>query len=55
MANTSLFISGEPIYLGLRLTAIPLKSLESMLISVGVMAFLIAMVTPTWLFSIVLE
>ncbi len=32
-----------------RLTAIPLKSLESMLISIGVMAFLIAMVTPTWL------
>ncbi|MEC8407382.1 MAG: hypothetical protein VXZ14_02350 [Bacteroidota bacterium] len=32
-----------------RFTAIPLKSLESMLISVGVMAFLIAMITPTWL------
>ena len=32
-----------------RFTAIPLKSLESMLISVGVIAFLIAMITPTWL------
>ena len=32
-----------------RFTAIPLKSLDSMLISVGVIAFLIAMITPTWL------
>ena len=32
-----------------RFTAIPLKSLESMLFSVGVIAFLIAMITPTWL------
>jgi len=32
-----------------RFTAIPLKSLESILISVGVIAFLIAMITPTWL------
>ncbi len=32
-----------------RLTALPLKSLESMLISVGIMALLITMITPTWL------
>ncbi|MEC7998889.1 MAG: hypothetical protein VX128_03095, partial [Bacteroidota bacterium] len=33
----------------IRFSAIPLNSLESMLISVGVMAFLIALITPTWL------